>query len=167
MFPALNATQQVEQVLRYCGLGRAESRTRAVAALETMGLGQRLRQKPSELSGGEKQRVAIARALDSVSGQVIIKLPRGNNCESALPDVHAGQEAEITSESDASKTFPGKVIRIAATFGGRKNKSETGTEATDERVVEVVVSATGTPYLIGQRVMVKFLKPGKKAVAKS
>lgn len=90
LFPALNATQQVEQVLRYCGVGRTEARTRAVAALETMGLGQRLRQKPSELSGGEKQRVAIARALakspalifadeptsalDSVSGQVIIKL---------------------------------------------------------------------------------------------
>jgi len=92
---------------------------------------------------------------------------RAEIIESALPDVHAGQEAEITSESDASKTFPGKVIRIAATFGGRKNKSETGAEATDERVVEVVVSATGTPYLIGQRVMVKFLKPGKKAVAKS
>jgi putative ABC transport system ATP-binding protein len=90
LFPALNATQQVTQVLKYCGVSKSESHVRAVAALETMGLGQRLRQKPAELSGGEKQRVAIARALakapslifadeptsalDSVSGQAIIKL---------------------------------------------------------------------------------------------
>jgi len=63
---------------------------RARAALEEVGLGQRLHQKPSELSGGEKQRVAIARALakapslifadeptsalDSTNGQVVIQL---------------------------------------------------------------------------------------------
>ena len=78
------------QVLRYCGVGKLESRARAKAALEVVGLGHRLHQKPSELSGGEKQRVAIARALakapalifadeptsalDSANGQIVIKL---------------------------------------------------------------------------------------------
>ena len=90
LFPSLDATEQVEQVLKYCGVSRAESRMRAWAALEEVGLGQRLHQKPSELSGGEKQRVAIARALakapslifadeptsalDSTNGQVVIQL---------------------------------------------------------------------------------------------
>lgn len=90
LFPALDATEQVVQVLKYCGVGKSESRTRAVAALESVGLSARLHQKPAELSGGEKQRVAIARAvakspalifadeptsaLDSQNGQIVIKL---------------------------------------------------------------------------------------------
>ncbi|HTM81328.1 ABC transporter ATP-binding protein [Asticcacaulis sp.] len=90
LFPALNATQQVEQVLKYQKVPHGEAHKRAIAVLGSVGLEHRLRQKPSELSGGEKQRVAIARALskmpslifadeptsalDSVSGQVVIKL---------------------------------------------------------------------------------------------
>ncbi|MFT4089416.1 MAG: ABC transporter ATP-binding protein [Asticcacaulis sp.] len=90
LFPALNATQQVEQVLKYCRVPKSEARKRAHAALTEVGLEKRLNQMPSALSGGEKQRVAIARALsknpqllfadeptsalDSVSGQVVIKL---------------------------------------------------------------------------------------------
>ena len=90
LFPALDATQQVVQVLKYCGVGKQERLARAGAVLEAVGLGQRLKQRPAELSGGEKQRVAIARALakspalifadeptsalDSANGQVVIKL---------------------------------------------------------------------------------------------
>jgi putative ABC transport system ATP-binding protein len=90
LFPALDATEQVVQVLKYCGVGKRESWTRATAALKAVGLGQRLRQLPAELSGGEKQRVAIARALakspalifadeptsalDSANGRVVIEL---------------------------------------------------------------------------------------------
>jgi putative ABC transport system ATP-binding protein len=90
LFPALNATQQVEQVLKYQKVSHSEAHRRAVEILGSVGLSHRLKQKPSELSGGEKQRVAIARALskmpslifadeptsalDSVSGQVVIKL---------------------------------------------------------------------------------------------
>ena len=90
LFPALDATAQVVQVLKYCGVGKREALARATAALEAVGLGQRLRQLPAELSGGEKQRVAIARALakspalifadeptsalDSENGRIIIEL---------------------------------------------------------------------------------------------
>ena len=90
LFPALDATEQVAQVLKYCGVGKKEARRRATVALETVGLGQRLHQRPAELSGGEKQRVAIARALakspslifadeptsalDSSNGQLVIRL---------------------------------------------------------------------------------------------
>ncbi|HEY0745529.1 MAG TPA: efflux RND transporter periplasmic adaptor subunit [Steroidobacteraceae bacterium] len=86
---------------------------------------------------------------------------RAEIVESAIPDVHVGQEVQIIPEIDSSKIWPGHVIRIAATFGARKLKSDSATEASDERVVEVVISADDTPFLIGQRVMVKFMKPVK------
>ena len=88
---------------------------------------------------------------------------RSEIVESAIPSVSIGQEAEIIPEADPEKLYVGKVLRIAATFGARKLKSDTGNEASDERVVEVVVSAENTPFLIGQRVLVKFMKPGEKA----
>jgi len=93
-------------------------------------------------------------------------IARAEIVESAIPDVHVGQEAEIVSESDADKISVGKVLRVAPVFGTRKLKSDTAKESTDERVVEVVVSADNTPYLIGQRVMVRFLKPGERAGVK-
>jgi RND family efflux transporter MFP subunit len=86
---------------------------------------------------------------------------RAEIIESALPDVYVGQEAQIIPEIDSSKVFTGHVIRIAATFGSRKLKSDSASEASDERVVEVVISADKAPFLIGQRVMVKFLKAAK------
>ena len=92
LFPALTALQQVTTVLKYQGLSPAQARRRATEALEEVGLGPRLHQRPSELSGGEKQRVAIARALakdpkilfadeptsalDGENGQVVIGLLR-------------------------------------------------------------------------------------------
>jgi RND family efflux transporter MFP subunit len=91
---------------------------------------------------------------------------RAEIVESAIPDVRVGQEVEITPETDPDKLAVGSVIRIAAAFGARKLKSDSANEASDERVVEVVVSADNTPYLIGQRVLVKFMKPGQRAGAK-
>ncbi len=63
LLPALSAVEQVSIVLERQGLQRAAARRRATATLERVGLGARLTNRPSELSGGEKQRVAIARAL--------------------------------------------------------------------------------------------------------
>jgi len=92
LFPALTALQQVETVLKFQGLTTGQARKRATTALEEVGLGHRLHQRPAALSGGEKQRVAIARALakdpkilfadeptsalDGENGQVVIKLLR-------------------------------------------------------------------------------------------
>ena len=91
---------------------------------------------------------------------------RSEIVESAIPSVTVGQEVEIIPEADPTKLYVGRVLRIAATFGARKLKSDGGNEASDERVVEVVVSAGDTPFLIGQRVLVKFMKPGFTAGAK-
>ena len=90
LFGALSALQQVTTILKYKGYSPSEAKDRAALALSEVGLGHRLDQRPSELSGGEKQRVAIARALakdprllfadeptsalDGENGQVVIKL---------------------------------------------------------------------------------------------
>jgi len=90
---------------------------------------------------------------------------RAEIVESAIPDVYVGQLAQIIPEVDSSKVWTGRVIRVAATFGSRKLKSDSASEANDERVVEVVVSADDAPFLIGQRVMVKFMKAAKTSTA--
>jgi len=90
LFSSLNALDQVALILKYKGFSRSAARRRAAVALDEVGLTHRLRQRPSEMSGGEKQRVAIARALakdpqllfadeptsalDGETGQVIVKL---------------------------------------------------------------------------------------------
>jgi HlyD family secretion protein len=91
---------------------------------------------------------------------------RAEIVESAIPDVYVGQQAQIIPEVDSNKVWTGHVIRVAATFGSRKLKSDSATEANDERVVEVVVSADNAPFLIGQRVMVKFMKPAKTSATR-
>jgi HlyD family secretion protein len=80
--------------------------------------------------------------------------------ENSIPQVSVGQAVEIAAETDTNMHSTGKVLRIARAFGERKLKSDSAGEATDERVVEVVVSAGDAKYLIGQRVLVKFMKAG-------
>mgnify|MGYP002525585816 FL=1 len=98
------------------------------------------------------------------AGQRIV---RAEIAEGALPHVQVGQSVQIASEADPSKTFKGQVIRRAGVFGARKLVSDDPTERTDDRVVEVVVSADGAPFLVGQRVLVKFLRPGAAAAQAS
>lgn len=93
------------------------------------------------------------------------RIVRAEIPESAVPDVTVGQEVEITAEQDASRIYTGRVLRRAAMFGARRLQSDDPSERTDERVVEVVVTADGAPFLIGQRVLVKFMKPGRRAGA--
>ncbi|PCJ58654.1 MAG: macrolide ABC transporter ATP-binding protein [Planctomycetota bacterium] len=58
-----NIVKNVELPLQYMGIEKAERKERAIKILEKVGLKDRLKHKPSELSGGQVQRVAIARAL--------------------------------------------------------------------------------------------------------
>lgn len=94
------------------------------------------------------------------------RIVRAEIVESDLPNVGIDQQVEIQPESDPTKAYVGKVLRRAAVFGARKLASDDPTQRSDERVVEVVVSAEGAPFLIGQRVLVKFMKPGYAAGVK-
>jgi putative ABC transport system ATP-binding protein len=73
----LDALANVELPLIYRGIGARERRRRAVAALESVGLGERLHHRPSQLSGGEQQRVAIARAIVGEPAVILADEPTG------------------------------------------------------------------------------------------
>ncbi|MCL1899539.1 MAG: ABC transporter ATP-binding protein [Promicromonosporaceae bacterium] len=90
LMPTLTAVGNVATGLLYSGVSHSERNRRAVAALESVGLGHRLGHRPKMMSGGEQQRVAIARALirkpavlfadeptgalDSATGEMVIDL---------------------------------------------------------------------------------------------
>lgn len=136
----ISAQDNVAEGLLYSGLSRAERRRRAAAALERVGLGDRLTHKPHELSGGQKQRVAIARAvvgepdllladeptgaLDSASGESVMKLLHDLSQDGATIAV-------ITHDTEIAGRLPrqvrirdGKVVSDtgprAATNGGTR-----------------------------------------------
>lgn len=74
----LNIIENIEVPMYYQGFTERQSRARAKELAELVGLGDRLKHRPSELSGGQQQRVAIARALANDPAIILADEPTGN-----------------------------------------------------------------------------------------
>jgi putative ABC transport system ATP-binding protein len=124
LIPVLTAYENVELPLLLTRLGSAQRRRQVHAALELVGLADRMHHLPKQLSGGQEQRVAIARALVTDPRLVVADEPTGNL------DSHSAQEVLGILQSlsrQAGKT----VIMVthdpkAAAFGSRTIHLEKG-----------------------------------------
>jgi putative ABC transport system ATP-binding protein len=120
LLPRTTAQANVELPLAYGGASGAERSSRAQAALQRVGLGDRMSHLSNQLSGGQQQRVAIARALVNSPSIVLADEPTGNldsrsgiEVMSILQELHAqGSTIILVTHDEAVARHAERVIRV-------------------------------------------------------
>jgi putative ABC transport system ATP-binding protein len=120
LVPRTSALSNVELPLVYSGLRRAERRRRALAALDMVGLTDRAKHLPSELSGGQIQRVAVARALVTGPAMLLADEPTGNLDRRSTADVlgvfdrlnQLGRTIVVITHEDEVAAHAHRIVRV-------------------------------------------------------
>ncbi len=137
LIPVLTALENVELPLKLTNLKKAERIEHATTALKLVGLGDRLKHFPRQLSGGQEQRVAIARAIVTDPALILADEPTGN--------LDAASAAEVlTILSKLNKDYGKTIVMVthdphAAQFATRVHHLEKG-----ELVAETAKQVEGT-----------------------
>ena len=116
LVPRMTAAQNVELPLNLDGVSPRERRQRVRDALDTRGLADRARHRPSQLSGGQRQRVAIARAMIMQPGVLLADEPTGNL------DSTSGQEVIQALEALNQRGITLIIITHNPVIGERANR---------------------------------------------
>ncbi len=120
LIPHQSVLQNVELALSLSGVSKAERRKRAKQALEEVGLGDQLRKKPAEMSGGQMQRVAIARALVNNPDIILADEPTGAlDTETSIQVMEILKEISknrliimVTHNPDLAERYSTRIIRM-------------------------------------------------------
>jgi putative ABC transport system ATP-binding protein len=120
LLPRTTALRNVELPMIYAKVPRRERRRRALAALETVGLADRIHHKPNEMSGGQQQRVAIARALINDPTILFADEPTGNLDSSSGEEImkvfqqlsEAGNTILMVTHESYIAAYSQRVIRL-------------------------------------------------------
>ena len=120
LIPHQSVLQNVELALALSGVSRAERRKRATEALKAVGLGDQLKKKPNEMSGGQMQRVAIARALVNNPDIILADEPTGAlDSETSVQIMEILKEVAkdrlvimVTHNPDLAETYSTRIIRM-------------------------------------------------------
>lgn len=120
LLPRANVLHNVELPLIYSGVSTLERKRLAEAAVEKVGLGDRMKHKPNELSGGQRQRVAIARALVNNPSIILADEPTGNldsktgeEIMRIFDDLHdAGNTIILVTHEDHVANYAHRVVRL-------------------------------------------------------
>jgi putative ABC transport system ATP-binding protein len=136
LIPVFSAVENVELPLLLAGAEQGEARRRAAETLERVGLGQRLRNRPGELSGGEQQRVTVARALAGRPAVVWADEPTG-----ALDSETAGIVMSLLGELNRAEGLTLIVVthdEDVGRAGGRMVNMRDGKVVSDASLVSAV-----------------------------
>ena len=120
LLPRLTAFENVALPLIYAGMKKAEREKRTLEKIEAVGLTERMKHKPNELSGGQNQRVAFARALVNNPSIILADEPTGNldsktskEIMELLVEIHRqGNTVILVTHEEDIAAFAHRLIRL-------------------------------------------------------